>query len=119
MAAAKNKFLTKRYIGFFLAIVVFLLIKFVLPLDSLGSVALSEGGKNCLALSLGAVVMWACGVAQPGYTGILYCALLVLMQVSPTPMACRAWPLPSPSHLVPGPRAPCGSSSVLTSSLVR
>lgn len=32
MAAAKNKFLTKRYIGFFLAIVVFLLIKFVLPL---------------------------------------------------------------------------------------
>lgn len=83
MAAAKNKFLTKRYIGFFLAIVVFLLIKFVLPLDSLGSVALSEGGKNCLALSLGAVVMWACGVAQPGYTGILYCALLVLMQVVP------------------------------------
>lgn len=42
MAAAKNKFLTKRYIGFFLAIVVFLLIKFVLPLDSLGSVTLSE-----------------------------------------------------------------------------
>ena len=83
MAAAKNKFLTKLYIGFFLAIVVFLLIKFVLPLDSLGSVALSEGGKNCLALSLGAVVMWACGVAQPGYTGILYCALLVLMQVVP------------------------------------
>ena len=83
MAAAKNKFLTKRYIGFFLAIVVFLLIKFVLPLDSFGSVALSEGGKNCLALSLGAVVMWACGVAQPGYTGILYCALLVLMQVVP------------------------------------
>ena len=83
MAAAKNKFLTKRYIGFFLAVVVFLLIKFVLPLDSLGSVALSEGGKNCLALSLGAVVMWACGVAQPGYTGILYCALLVLMQVVP------------------------------------
>ena len=66
-----------------MAIVVFLLIKFVLPLDSLGSVALSEGGKNCLALSLGAVVMWACGVAQPGYTGILYCALLVLMQVVP------------------------------------
>ena len=83
MAAAKNKFLTKRYIGFFLAIVVFLLIKFVLPLDSLGSVALSEGGKNCLALSLGAVVNWSCGVAQPGYTGILYCALLVLMQVVP------------------------------------
>ena len=83
MAAAKKKFLTKRYIGFFLAIVVFLLIKFVLPLDSFGSVALSEGGKNCLALSLGAVVMWACGVAQPGYTGILYCALLVLMQVVP------------------------------------
>lgn len=83
MAAAKNKFLTKRYIGFFLAIVVFLLIKFVLPLDSFGSVALSEGAKNCLALSLGAVVMWACGVAQPGYTGILYCALLVLMQVVP------------------------------------
>lgn len=83
MAAAKNKILTKRYIGFFLAIVVFLLIKFVLPLDSFGSVALSEGGKNCLALSLGAVVMWACGVAQPGYTGILYCALLVLMQVVP------------------------------------
>lgn len=83
MAATKNKFLTKRYIGFFLAIVVFLLIKFVLPLDSFGSVALSEGGKNCLALSLGAVVMWACGVAQPGYTGILYCALLVLMQVVP------------------------------------
>ena len=40
MAAAKNKFLTKRYIGFFLAIVVFLLIKFVLPLDSLGSATL-------------------------------------------------------------------------------
>ncbi len=81
MAAAKSKFLTKRYIGFFAAIVVFLLIKFVLPLDSLGTVPLSQGGKDCLALSLGAVVMWACGVAQPGYTGILYCALLVLFQV--------------------------------------
>ena len=97
MAAAKNKFLTKRYIGFFLAIVVFLLIKFVLPLDSLGSVTLSEGGKNCLALSLGAVVMWS----------------------SPTLTACRAWPLRSPSHLALGPRAPCGSLSVLPSSLVR
>ena len=81
--AVKNKYLTKRYIGFFVAIAVFLLIKFVLPLDSLGSTALSEGGKNCLALSLAAVVMWACGVAQPGYTGILYCALLVLFQVVP------------------------------------
>lgn len=119
MAAAKNKFLTKRYIGFFLAIVVFLLIKFVLPLDSFGSVALSEGGKNCLALSLGAVVMWACGVAQPGYTGILYCALLVLMQVVPDADGVPSMAATVPSHLVPGPRAPCGSLSVLTSSLVR
>ncbi len=79
--AVKSKYLTKRYIGFVAAIIVFLLIKFVLPLDSLGTVELTEGGKNCLALSLGAVVMWACGVAQPGYTGILYCALLVLFQV--------------------------------------
>ena len=119
MAAAKNKFLTKRYIGFFLAIVVFLLIKFVLPLDSFGSVALSEGGKNCLALSLGAVVMWACGVAQPGYTGILYCALLVLMQVVPDADGVPSMAATVASHLVPGPRAPCGSLSVLTSSLVR
>ena len=81
MAAAKSKFLTKRYVGFFAAIVVFLLIKFVLPLESLGTVELTEGGKNCLALSLAAVVMWACGVAQPGYTGILYCALLVIFGV--------------------------------------
>ena len=81
MAAAKSKFLTKRYIGFFAAIIVFLLIKFVLPLESLGTVELTEGGKNCLALSLAAVVMWACGVAQPGYTGILYCALLVVFGV--------------------------------------
>ena len=79
--AVKSKYLTKRYIGFVAAIIIFLLIKFVLPLDSLGTVELTEGGKNCLALSLGAVVMWACGVAQPGYTGILYCALLVLFQV--------------------------------------
>ena len=83
MAAAKSKYLTKRYVGFVLAIVVFLLVKFVLPLDSLASEPLSEGGKNCLALSLGAVVMWACGVAQPGYTGILYCTLLILFQVVP------------------------------------
>lgn len=83
MAAAKSKYLTKRYVGFFLAIAVFLLVKFVLPLDSLASTPLSEGGKNCLALSLGAVVMWACGVAQPGYTGLLYCTLLILFQVVP------------------------------------
>lgn len=83
MTAEKSKYLTKRYVGFVLAIVVFLLVKFVLPLDSLASEPLSEGGKNCLALSLGAVVMWACGVAQPGYTGILYCTLLILFQVVP------------------------------------
>lgn len=82
-AKPKNKFLTKRYVGFFAAIVVFLLFKFVLPLDGLGSTPLTEGGRNCLALSLATVVLWACGVAQPGYTGLLYCTLLVLFQVVP------------------------------------
>lgn len=70
----------KREIGFVAGIVVFLLVKF-LPLGGLGSVELTQGGQTCLALTLGTVVWWACGVAQPGYVGALYCVLLILFQV--------------------------------------
>lgn len=82
MEAEKKAFkITKREIGFVLGIVVFLLVKF-LPLAELGStVELTVGGQTCLALTLATVVFWACGVAQPGFVGLLYCALLVLFKV--------------------------------------
>lgn len=70
----------KREIGFFVGILVFLLVKF-LPIGGLGEVPLSDGGQTCLALTLGTVVWWACGVAQPGFVGMLYCVLLILFQV--------------------------------------
>jgi len=58
-----------------------LLVKF-LPLAELSStVELTVGGQTCLALTLATVVFWACGVAQPGFVGLLYCALLVLFKV--------------------------------------
>ena len=77
MEAEKKAFkITKREIGFVLGIVVFLLVKF-LPLAELSStVELTVGGQTCLALTLATVVFWACGVAQPGFVGLLYCALL-------------------------------------------
>ena len=82
MEAEKKAFkITKREIGFVLGIVVFLLVK-VLPLAELSStVELTVGGQTCLALTLATVVFWACGVAQPGFVGLLYCALLVLFKV--------------------------------------
>lgn len=82
MEAKKKAFkITKREIGFVLGIVVFLLVKF-LPLAELSStVELTVGGQTCLALTLATVVFWACGVAQPGFVGLLYCALLVLFKV--------------------------------------
>lgn len=71
----------KREIGFVAGIIVFLLVKF-LPLGGLSeTTVLSEGGQTCLALTLGTVVWWACGVAQPGFVGLLYCVLLILFQV--------------------------------------
>lgn len=71
----------KREIGFVLGVLVFLLVKF-LPLGNLSStVELTVGGQTCLALTLATVVFWACGVAQPGFVGLLYCALLILFQV--------------------------------------
>lgn len=70
----------KREIGFVAGIIVFLLVKF-LPLGGLSETVLTEGGQTCLALTLGTVVWWACGIAQPGYVGLLYCVLLVLFQV--------------------------------------
>ena len=82
MEAAKKQFkITKREVGFVVGIVVFLLVKF-LPIGGLSdSVELTTGGQTCLALTLAAVVFWACGVAQPGFVGLLYCVLLILFQV--------------------------------------
>ena len=72
MEAEKKAFkITKREIGFVLGIVVFLLVKF-LPLAELSStVELTVGGQTCLALTLATVVFWTCGVAQPGFVGLL------------------------------------------------
>lgn len=80
VGAAAPRRIGKREIGFIAGIIVFLLVKF-LPLGGLSETALSEGGQTCLALTLGTVVWWACGVAQPGYVGVLYCVLLILFQV--------------------------------------
>ena len=84
METEKKAFkITKREVGFVLGIVVFLLVKF-LPLANLSAtVELTQGGQTCLALTLATVVFWACGVAQPGFVGLLYCALLILFQVVP------------------------------------
>lgn len=71
----------KREIGFIAGILVFFLIRF-LPLAGLSSVVtLTAGGQICLALTLGCVVWWAAGVAQPAYVGGIYCVLLILFRV--------------------------------------
>lgn len=80
-AEASARRVGKREIGFVLGVLVFLMVKF-LPLGNLSSaVELTVGGQTCLALTLATVVFWACGVAQPGFVGLLYCALLILFQV--------------------------------------
>ena len=115
MEAEKKAFkITKREIGFVLGIVVFLLVKF-LPLAELSStVELTVGGQTCLALTLATVVFWACGVAQPGFVGLLYCALLVLFKVCVDDTGAASISRRSPPRLARGPKPPCGSSSAPT-----
>ena len=79
-AGAKPKVLGKRQIGFIIGILVFLIVKFA-PLGGLSETVLSAGGQTCLALTLGTVVWWACGIAQPGFVGMFYCVALILFQV--------------------------------------
>lgn len=71
----------KREIGLIAGIIVFFIIRY-LPLQDLSATTvLSTGGQTCLALTLGCVVWWACGVAQPAYVGGIYCMLLILFRV--------------------------------------
>ena len=76
-----NKKNRKKIIGFLAGILVCILIS-VLPLGEISaSVPLTAGGQICLALTLGCVVWWAAGVAQPAYVGGIYCMLLILFKV--------------------------------------
>lgn len=76
-----NKKKKKQIIGFIAGIVIFFLIK-MLPLQNISAaVELTSGGQTCLALTMGCVVWWAMGVAQPAYVGGIYCTLLILFKV--------------------------------------
>ncbi|PQL11473.1 SLC13 family permease [Veillonella sp. T11011-6] len=75
----------KRIIGFCLGILLGLLIWFV-PLAGL-----SPQGHACLALSLGTVIFWAFGVAQPGYVSGLYLLGLAVFDVAPKTLIFSTW----------------------------
>jgi len=77
----------KRKIGFFAGIAVAIIIM-LLPLSNSG---LSHEGQICLALSLMTVVWWAMNVAQSGFVGGVYLALLIILKVAGPDVVFKAW----------------------------
>ena len=75
----------KRITGLLAGILVFFLIR-SLPLTSI-----APEGRNCLALTLMTVVMWAMQVAQPGFISGLFLAALCLLKVAEPAVVFSAW----------------------------
>lgn len=75
----------KRIIGFFIGILLCLLIW------NLNLEGLSIEGRMALALSLMTVVFWATNVVNPGYSSILYLALLVIFKVESPENVFSLW----------------------------
>ena len=78
----------KKEIGALFGLVVCLGIWFA-PLANL-----PQEGKHCLALSLMAVIWWAFGVVQPGYTSLGLLVCWVLSGTAPAPVVFRLWTSP-------------------------
>lgn len=90
--------MTKRNIGFVLGILVVLAIYFGIP-DSAG---LAPEGKKCLGLSLMAVVWWATGVMQPGYTSMIMLVGMIVWGVKGPDVVFGLWTKPIPYLVVGG-----------------
>lgn len=78
----------KREIGGLLGVGVALSI-WLAPLANL-----PDAGKHCLALSLLAVVWWAFGVVQPGYTSLILLVGWVLTHTAEPAVVFRLWTSP-------------------------
>lgn len=52
---------------------------------------LSVAGQKCLAISLGGVIFWAGGVAQPGYVALLMLISYVLAEAAPANVVFSLW----------------------------
>ena len=52
---------------------------------------LGEQGKLCLTLTFMIVVFWGFQISQPGYSAVLYLALLVIFEVAPVPVIFAPW----------------------------
>lgn len=93
------KFSPKRIIGFFGGLVVCFLI-WNLPLQGL-----PVDGQRCMALSLAAVIWWAVGVINPGYTALallLGYSLLLNPSVAPRSLIFSLWATPTMYLVISG-----------------
>lgn len=90
--------MNKKKIGFIAGILVAVIIM-LLPLSNSG---LSHEGQMCLALSLMTVVWWAMNVAQSGFVGGVYLALLIILKVATPDVVFKAWYGSSTMWLVVG-----------------
>ena len=77
--------MNKRIIGFLSGIAVFFII-YLLPLRGL-----QPAGHTCLALTLMTVVWWATQVAQSGFVGGIYLALLIILGVAEPALVFKSW----------------------------
>lgn len=77
--------MNKKAIGFFAGIAVALIIFFV-PLTGI-----EPKGQLCLALTMMTVVWWATQIAQSGYVGGVYLALLVILGVAEPALVFKSW----------------------------
>jgi di/tricarboxylate transporter len=75
----------KRIIGLVLGVLVAI---FVFNSHFAG---LSAEGQKCLAISLGGVICWAAGVAQPGYVALLMLVSYVLTNAAPANVVFSLW----------------------------
>ncbi|MBP2656663.1 MAG: family permease [Firmicutes bacterium] len=80
----------KRIIGLVLGVLVAIIIY------NSHFAGLSVEGQKCLAISLGGVICWAAGVAQPGYVSLLMLVSYVLTNTAPANVVFSLWQ----THLV-------------------
>ena len=87
-----NKILIKRIIGFAGGLAVCILL-WNAPLSGL-----PVDGRRCLALSLAAVIWWAAGVMNPGYTALallLFYSLFLNPEIAPRSLIFNLWTSPT------------------------
>ena len=77
--------MNKKIISFIAGIAVAVVVM-LLPLNGL-----EPAGQKCLALSLMTVVWWATNIAQSGFVGGAYLALLIICNVATPDLVFKAW----------------------------